>query len=81
MEVSEMSTETITLEVDSEAARVFRSASTQEQEKLRVLLGIWLKEYARADAASLKETMTEISRNAQSRGLTPEILESVLEEE
>jgi hypothetical protein len=81
MEVFRMSTETITLEVDSEAAQVFRTASTEEQEKLRVLLGLWLKEYARADAASLKGTMSEISRSAQSRGLTPEILESILEEE
>lgn len=76
-----MSTETITLEVDSEAAQVFRSASAQEREKLRVLLGIWLKEYAMADTTSLKGTMTEVSQNAQSRGLTPEILESILEEE
>ena len=76
-----MSTEIITLEVDSEAARVFRSASTEEQEKLQVLLGIWLKEYARADGTSLKETMNDISRKAQSRGLTPEILESILKEE
>lgn len=76
-----MSTEIITLEVDSEAARVFRTASTEEQEKLRVLLGLWLKEYARADGPSLTESMNDISRKAQSRGLTPEILESVLEEE
>jgi hypothetical protein len=76
-----MSTDTITLEVDSEAAQIFKSASAQEQEKLRVLLGLWLKEYARAESASLEETMNEISRNAQSRGLTPEILESILEEE
>jgi hypothetical protein len=76
-----MSTETITLEVDSETAQVFNSASTQEQEKLRVLLGLWLKEYARADSASLKEMMNDISRSAEGRGLTPEILESILEEE
>lgn len=76
-----MSTETITLEVDAEAARVFRSASVEEREKLRVLLGLRLKEYARAGGASLQETMNDISRKAQSRGLTPEILESVLEEE
>ncbi len=76
-----MSTEAITLEVDSEAAQVFKSASLGDQEKLQVLLGIWLKEYAKADAASLKETMNEISRESQSRGLTPEILESILEEE
>lgn len=71
-----MSTEAITLEVDSEAARFFRSASTEEQEKLQILLGIWLKAYARADGTSLKETMNNIGRKAQSRGLTPEILES-----
>jgi hypothetical protein len=76
-----MSTEAITLEIDSEAAQAFKSVSREEREKLQVLLGIWLKEYARADAASLKETMDEISRKAQGRGLTPEILESILEEE
>ncbi|MDQ3745531.1 MAG: hypothetical protein M3444_14225 [Acidobacteriota bacterium] len=76
-----MSIEVINVEVDSEAARVFNSASAEEREKLQVLLGIWLKEFARADAASLKETMDEISRKAQSRGLTPEILNSILEEE
>lgn len=76
-----MSTEAITLEVDSEAAQVFKSASTEDQEKLQVLLGVWLKEYAKGDVASLKETMNEISRNSQSRGLTPETLKSILEEQ
>ena len=76
-----MSTEAITLEIDSEAAQAFKSISHEEREKLQVLLGIWLKEYARADAASLRETMDEIGRKAQGRGLTPEILESILEGE
>lgn len=76
-----MSTEAITLEIDSEAAQAYKSVSVEEQEKLQVLLGIWLKEYAKADAVSLKGAMDEISRKTQSRGLTPEILESILEEE
>jgi hypothetical protein len=76
-----MSTEEITIELDSDSAQVFKSASAEEREKLQVLLGIWLKEYARADSASLKDTMNEISREAQNRGLTPEILESILEED
>jgi hypothetical protein len=76
-----LSTEAITLEIDSEAAQAFKSVSTEQREKLQVLLGIWLKEYARADAASLRETMDEMGRRAQSRGLTPELLESILEEE
>ena len=74
-----MSTEVISIEVDSEAARVFNSASAEEREKLQVLFGIWLKEFARADATSLRGTMDEISRKAQSRGLTPEVLEAALE--
>jgi hypothetical protein len=76
-----MSTETITLELDSEAARVFKSASTEEREKLKLLLGVWLKEYARADAPSLKEAMDDLGRSAQSRGLTPEALESIIGDE
>ena len=76
-----MSTEVIKITVDSEAAQVFRSASTAEQEKLQELFGIWLKEYARADSSSLKETMNDISRKAQSKGLSPEILDTILGEE
>ena len=76
-----MSTEVITLEVDSEAASAFKSASAEEREKLQLLLGIWLKEYAKAGPLSLKEAMDEAGRKAQGRGLTPEILESILEEE
>lgn len=76
-----MSTETISLEIDSEAARVFKSAPAGEQEKLRVLLGVWLREYARADAPPLRETMDEMARKARARGLTPEVLDSVLGEE
>ena len=76
-----MSTEAITFEVDSEAAQAFKSASAEEREKLQVLLGIWLKEYVKADAASLKEIMDVTSRKAQNRVLTPEMLESILEGE
>ena len=75
-----MSTEVITLEVDSEAARAFKSASAEEREKLQAWLGIWLKEYAKS-SPSLKEAMDEMGRAALERGLTPEILESILEEE
>lgn len=76
-----MATETITLKIDPDAAQFFNSASAEEQEKLRVLFGIWLKEYAKADTVSLKQIMDEVSVKAKSRGLTPEILESILEEE
>lgn len=76
-----MATETITLEIDSEAAKTFKSISSEDREKLQVLLGAWLKEYAKADSLPLKKIMDEMSAEAQSKGLTPEILESILKEE
>jgi hypothetical protein len=72
-----MSTEAITLEVDSEAAR----ASTEERKKFVIFVSYWLREYARGETPSLIETMDEISQKAKDRGLTPEILDSILKEE
>jgi len=48
---------------------------------LQTLFGSWLKHYAEADVDSLKRMMDECSRNAQRKGLTPEILESLLADE
>ena len=76
-----MLTETITLQVESDAARFYNDAPPTDKQKLQALFGSWLKQYAEADLDSLKRTMDEISRNAQSRGLTPEILESLLADE
>jgi hypothetical protein len=73
-----MLTEPITLQVESDAARFYNDAPEIDKEKLQALFGSWLKQYAEADADSLKRTMDEISRNAKDRGLTPEILESLL---
>lgn len=76
-----MATETITLEIDSDAAQAFRAVSAEQRAKLQVLLGIWLREYSKADSPALQQTMDEISDDAKSRGLTSEILESILRQE
>ncbi len=76
-----MLTESITLEVESDAARVFNDAPQGDKEKLQALFEILAKQYAEADSESLKRVMDEISGNAQSRGLTPEILDSILADE
>lgn len=73
-----MSTEAITIQVDTETARAFRATSPDEQKKLQALLTVWLRELADANAPSLKQTMTDISRKAQARGLKPETLDSLL---
>ncbi|MCU1267063.1 MAG: hypothetical protein JWM21_3381 [Acidobacteria bacterium] len=73
-----MATEQITLRIDADAARIFKSASTNDREKLELLLGVLVKEYTEGDVSSLKSTMDEIAAKARERGLTPEILEVVL---
>lgn len=74
-------TETITLQVESDVARFYNDAPQTDKQKLQALFGTWLKHYADADVDSLKATMDEISRNARSRGLTPETLGTLLADE
>lgn len=66
----------ITIRVSPDAADLYESASEQERLKLNVLLSLKLGE-ARRKKRPLEEIMSEMSRNAQSRGLTPEILDSI----
>ena len=75
-----MKTEEITIRVDTESANAYRSASEEERRKLDLLLSLKLSEVTKS-SRPLKEMINEISRNAQKRGLTPEILESLLHEQ
>lgn len=76
-----MLTETITLEVEADAAKVFNDAADEDKEKLQILFESWLKQYSQTDVESFKRTMDEMSTEAKSRGLTPEILDSILADE
>ena len=72
--------EHITVSVDSDVAARYRSASNPERRKLDLLVNLCLRD-ATASGKSLKDTMLEISSKAQRRGLTPEILQSILADE
>ena len=74
-----MNTEEITIRVDPEAARAYRDAPDEQRRKLDLLLSLRLHD-ALLSGSSLKDLMRDISRKAQQRGLTPEILESILRE-
>ncbi len=74
-----MQTEEITIRVDAEAARAYRAASEQERRKLDLLLSLRLRD-ALQPSGSLADLMRQLSRKAQERGLTPEVLESILHE-
>jgi len=74
-----MNAEPITIQVDPVAALAYRSVSEDERGKLDLLLSLRLREVTRP-GASLEDVMDEISRNAQERGLTPDILRDILDE-
>ena len=72
--------EQITVSVDPDVAKLYRSASDNERRKLDMLVNLRLRD-ATESGKSLRDTMLEVSRNAQRRGLTPEILQSILADE
>jgi hypothetical protein len=72
-----MLTEEITIRVDVDAAKAYRQASEQDRRKLDLLLSLRLHD-AMQSTRSLKEVIDDISAKARERGLTPEILESIL---
>jgi hypothetical protein len=74
-----MKTEEITIRVDPDAAKAYRAASDEDRRKLELLISMKLRE-ATKSTGSLIQAMKETSRNAQERGLTPEILASLLHE-
>jgi hypothetical protein len=75
-----MGTKQITIQIDNEAARAFNSASLGDRRKLEALVSIQFIE-ATKTKASLKKIMRGISQKAQERGLTSEILRTILNEE
>ena len=73
-----METTPITIEVDSNAAKIYAAATPEEQWKMQVLLSLRLQDLTAGPARPLREVMDEIGAEAEARGLTPEILESIL---
>ena len=72
-----METKVIQIRVSTEAAQAYETASDAEQRKLNALLSLKLSDVGRAQRP-LEVVMNEISRKAQERGMTSEILESFL---
>jgi len=74
-----METTTLQIQVSTEAALAYRNASKEQQRKIDALLSLKLCDVGRSKK-SLEDIMSDISQKAQSRGMTPEILESLLNE-
>ena len=69
---------TITIPLDAETARVFKSAAPAKKRKIEALLSLWLRELACREYSSLQHVLDEVGRKAKARGLTAETLDSLL---
>jgi len=76
-----MAAETIIIPVDSQTARAYAAASAEERRKMQLLLALRLQDLTASTGKSLVELMDEIGRRAEASGLTPEVLESLLDDE
>lgn len=74
-----MSLGTVTLQIEPELARAYRTSPKETKSKLQLLLSLWLREYS-ARPFSLTEFMDELSEKAMARGLTEEKLDELLSE-
>ena len=70
--------ETISIQVDAEVAIAFQSAQPEQQHKIQALLNFWLKRAV--SLTQLQTTMDQMSDEVEANGLTPEILQSILDE-
>ncbi|MGB8889065.1 MAG: hypothetical protein WCC87_20220 [Candidatus Korobacteraceae bacterium] len=68
----------ITIPLDPETARTFESAPPEQKRKIQALLSLWLRELAAGDNLSLQQVLDEVGSKAKARGLTPEVLDSLL---
>ena len=73
-----MTVATINIQLDDAAAQIYTTASEEDRKKIQLLLSFWLREFD-LPSISLAELMDEVSEKAQQRGLTPEILETLLD--
>ena len=73
-----MANPTITIPLDPQTARVYDSAGPEQKRKIQALLSLWLRELAAGEYPPLQKVPDDAGRKAKDRGLTPEILESLL---
>ena len=73
-----MANPTITIPLDPQTAKMYNSAAPEEKRKIQALLSLWLRELAAGEYPPLQQVLDEVGRKAQSRGLTPEMLDSIL---
>jgi hypothetical protein len=69
---------TISIPLDPQTARAYDAARAEERMKIQALVALWLRELTTSGLPSLQQVLDEAGRKARERGLTPEVLDSLL---
>lgn len=75
-----MAAKTISIPLDAVTAEAYDAAPAKEKKKMEALVSLWLRELATGGPATLAQVLDEVARKARERGLTPELLESLLKD-
>lgn len=73
----------VSISLNPDVARAYQQTTIEYRQKVNYIVNSWLKNifYRKKDSKEkLFETMDEIGREAQANGLTPEILEQIIQE-
>jgi hypothetical protein len=73
-----MANPTITIPLDPQTARAYDSADPDQKRKIQALLGLWLRELTSSENPPLEQILKEVGQKARERGLTSELLDSLL---
>ncbi len=76
-----MSEATITITLDKDVAEKYNTASDEERQKINLLIRLFLQDMIMPDTLSAQHILDVIGNEAQRRGLTPEILDQLLNED
>jgi hypothetical protein len=75
-----MTSSTISISVDDSTALAYSQASVEQQQKIQLLLRLRIRDLCLPSDVSLQQIMDDIGTKAAARGLTPQILETLLSE-
>jgi hypothetical protein len=70
---------TITIEVDNEIAKLYQEAEIEKQENATLICNLILKQILKP--SNFQESVNQLRQEAQTNGLTPEILAELLKDD
>ena len=68
---------TIAIQIDEDIAQAFQSSQPEQQQQIQTLLNQWMRQALKI--SKLQNTMDRLSDETVTNGLTPEILQTIVQ--